>query len=71
MREVHTDVALLNAAGTMAAETARAFGDGRLYVEKLLTNAAMSRSKCSATPSATWCISARGTAKCRGATRRG
>jgi len=39
MREVHTDVALLNAAATMTAETARAFGDGRLYVEKLLTNA--------------------------------
>ena len=37
MREVNTDVALLNAVGTMSAEALRAFGDGRLYIEKLLT----------------------------------
>ncbi len=39
MREVHTDVALVNAASVMATETNRAFGDSRLYVEKLLTGA--------------------------------
>ncbi len=39
MREVHTDVGLINAVSVMATEATRTFGDGRLYAEKLLTGA--------------------------------
>ena len=39
MRVIHTDAMLRNSIGALARETERAFGDGSLYVEKLLVSA--------------------------------
>ena len=39
MKVIHTETMLKNSIGLMAQESERAFGDGALYIEKLLSNA--------------------------------
>ena len=53
-----------------SARRAQAFGDDRVLVERYVSGRATSRSRCSATRTATACTSSSATARCSGATRR-
>jgi acetyl/propionyl-CoA carboxylase alpha subunit len=70
MRRVEQADDLAAALRSAASEAVKAFGDGRLILERGSSSRGTSRSRCSPTRTATSCISASATARCSAATRR-
>ena len=70
MRTVLAAPALPDAIAAARREAAAAFGDGRVYLERLVARPGTSRCRCSPTRTAPWSIWASGTARSSAATRR-